>query len=363
MKKILNILDKNFEPKGITLITLVITIVILLILAGVSINVAFSDNGIINKSKETQNEINEQINNDINEIDTLRNLVNKENIQNPHPGDEIKLKTTGKPIGREIQTNTVVAQDAKENQVVVPGGFKISEDSGTSVQQGIVIEDEKGNQFVWIPVSNIDGIKEGETGSTSKKIKKDNGDEVEITLGRYTFKRKQNVTTGLYEDGTPTLRQSGLEYAKTTLSNVTDGSVETKYLIGSYYYELSDKNKISNEKADTTGTNTTVNDLEAFITKTQENRGYYIARYEASYGNGYNSLGTTTAEKYGNAKPLSKPSTSNNVDGMNYETGTLWNYITQPQAAIVSKNMYSGNSYIESDLINSYAWDTAIVYI
>ena len=48
---------------------------------------------------------------------------------------------------------------------------------------------------------------------------------------------------------------------------------------------------------------------------------------------------------------------------MNYETGTLWNYITQPQAAIVSKNMYSGNSYIESDLINSYAWDTAIVYI
>ena len=48
---------------------------------------------------------------------------------------------------------------------------------------------------------------------------------------------------------------------------------------------------------------------------------------------------------------------------MNYEAGTLWNWITQPQAAKVCQNMYSGNSYVESDLINSYAWDTAIVYI
>ena len=48
---------------------------------------------------------------------------------------------------------------------------------------------------------------------------------------------------------------------------------------------------------------------------------------------------------------------------MSYKTGTLWNYITQPQAAMVSKNMYNGNNYVESDLLNSYAWDTAIVYI
>ena len=49
----------HFNQKGITLIALVITIVVLLILAGVSINAIFSENGIINRAKETQNKMNE----------------------------------------------------------------------------------------------------------------------------------------------------------------------------------------------------------------------------------------------------------------------------------------------------------------
>jgi len=42
--------------------------------------------------------------------------------------------------------------------------------------------------------------------------------------------------------------------------------------------------------------------------------------------------------------------------------GFVYNHITQPQAANLSRNMYT-NSNFESDLINSYAWDTAIVFI
>ncbi|MFR7665850.1 MAG: hypothetical protein ACLU2J_00515, partial [Clostridia bacterium] len=45
---------KTKEMKGITLIALVITIVVLLILAGVSINLLLGDNGIITKAKEAQ---------------------------------------------------------------------------------------------------------------------------------------------------------------------------------------------------------------------------------------------------------------------------------------------------------------------
>ena len=48
---------------------------------------------------------------------------------------------------------------------------------------------------------------------------------------------------------------------------------------------------------------------------------------------------------------------------MDYTKGTLWNSATQSEAAMVSKNMYAGDNYVESDLVNSYAWDTAIVYI
>lgn len=44
---------KTKEIKGITLITLAITIVVLIILAGVSINAVIGDYGIIKKAKES----------------------------------------------------------------------------------------------------------------------------------------------------------------------------------------------------------------------------------------------------------------------------------------------------------------------
>ena len=66
---------------GITLIALVVTIVVLLILAGVSINAIFSENGIINRAKDAQNKMNLAIENDqkgINELSKwLDNQVNR----------------------------------------------------------------------------------------------------------------------------------------------------------------------------------------------------------------------------------------------------------------------------------------------
>ena len=335
--------EKNYSnQKGITLIVLVVTIVVLIILAAITISAVFDDGGIMDKAKEAESKMNEGIQSDKDDVNTLANIL-KNYTEGPKITDP-SLKSDD----RTTDSKTIISKDEKGNQVVLPGGFKIADDSGDTVQEGIVIEDKDGNQFVWIPVSNINN-------DGSNKIIKNDGTEVEITLGRYTF-----ATT---TPGTPTLVQKGSEYAAVTAANVADGTVNTDYLIESYYYELSDKNRLSNEKDDATSTNTTAKDLEAFITKTNANKGFYIARYEASYGSGYNSSGTTTAENYGNAKPLSKVSTAYSDESMNYDAGTLWNFITQPQAAMVSKNMYSGNSYVESDLVNSYAWDTAIVYI
>ena len=42
---------QNKHAKGITLIALVITIIVLLILAGVAINALFGDNGLITKAQ------------------------------------------------------------------------------------------------------------------------------------------------------------------------------------------------------------------------------------------------------------------------------------------------------------------------
>ena len=257
------------------------------------------------------------------------------------------------------ESKTVIAQDKKGNQIVIPGGFKIAADSGTTVQQGVVIEDKDGNQFVWVPVSNINA-------DGSNLIILDDGSKVEITLGRYKFDSQWNSTTKVREGtGKATLVQKGSEYAETTISKVANGNVDTKYRIDNCYYELSDY-RVSNEASGQTAkyaTNTTAKNLQAFIEKTRDNKGYYIARYEASYGSGYNKSASSMKDQLQNAKPLSKPSTAITSSGMSYTTGYLWKVITQPNAALVSKNMYVDNSYVESDLANSYAWDTAIVYI
>ena len=67
--------------------------------------------------------------------------------------------------------------------------------------------------------------------------------------------------------------------------------------------------------------------------------------------------------------PRKRQSSSSVASWTGYANGKLtiksnqqvWNYITQNKAADIARNMYSAN--VTSDLVNSYAWDTAIVYI
>ena len=74
-----NMKTKIKQERGITLIALVVTIVVLLILAGVSINAVFNDNGIIKRAQEAQNKMDEAQQNDLNAISEAENWIN-ENI-------------------------------------------------------------------------------------------------------------------------------------------------------------------------------------------------------------------------------------------------------------------------------------------
>ncbi len=200
----------------------------------------------------------------------------------------------------QIQDTNREIEDENGNKITIPGGFKVvpdteendvdysySGDKKPCVQDGIVIEDAEGNQFVWIPVG---------------EIKNKDGSTTTITLGRYTF-------NGI--DGTPTLKQNGTEYSKTvTISN--------------YFQELTSDFE-----------NTASKSLGTFISKTNWNRGYYFGRYEASCG----SDGKVDLKR----------------------SRTAWK-TTQFRAAVAAREMYN-SVYIQSDLINSYSWDTAIVFI
>ncbi len=58
--------------------------------------------------------------------------------------------------GNFFEKDTTIKDDL-ENEVRVPEGFKIAEDSATKVEDGVVIENDIGNQFVWIPAKTGEG--------------------------------------------------------------------------------------------------------------------------------------------------------------------------------------------------------------
>ena len=63
------------ENDGITLIALVVTIVVLLILAGVSVNALFGDSGIIKKAQDAQNKMSEAQQNDLKGINEVEKWI------------------------------------------------------------------------------------------------------------------------------------------------------------------------------------------------------------------------------------------------------------------------------------------------
>lgn len=61
------------KQNGITLIALVVTIVVLLILAGVTINALFGDTGIIKRAQDAQNKMDQAQDSDLTSLNNLNN--------------------------------------------------------------------------------------------------------------------------------------------------------------------------------------------------------------------------------------------------------------------------------------------------
>lgn len=64
------------KEKGITLVALVVTIVVLLILAGVSISLVLSNNGVINKAKDARTQYQNAANYEQNVLGQGSDLIN-----------------------------------------------------------------------------------------------------------------------------------------------------------------------------------------------------------------------------------------------------------------------------------------------
>ena len=165
--------------KGITLVALVVTIVVLLILAGVSINLVLGDNGIVKKAQDAKTKSAEASENDLKGMNSLVSEMEGALAGNGSTGSGSGNGNTGSGNNFVTKNTEVTYPDGK---VWIPEGFKISKDSASTVQGGVVIEDKDGNQFVWVPVATIADYKrtaystnvateETDTATNSIKIK------------------------------------------------------------------------------------------------------------------------------------------------------------------------------------------------
>ena len=294
--------------RGITLIVLVIIIAVILILAGVTIFVLLKEN------ERLRNEIDSNESSENNTAVLIQEPISEESENTNTLSNVIKAGEVATAERNKYESDGKVA--------IIPEGFRVSDKTGeTSINGGLVVYAPDDSEYVWIPV---DGIL-GEEGKTVQ-----NAIDGEIILGRYVFDENGNIDTEL----TPTTLEGQL---KTSSSS-------------SYYYT-----------EDTTGNgNTVATDINAFIQSVKENHGYYIGRYEAGV-TGYDESNVVTSNSNNEASWTGYREKSSGSLKLVSKSGVQpWNYITQPKASELCQEIYSG---VNSDLVNSYAWDTAILFI
>jgi hypothetical protein len=114
--------------KGITLVALVVTIVVLLILAGVSINLVLGNNGIIAKAKDAETKSAEARENDLKGMNSLI--------------EQMESTLNGSGNGGKTEPETVPYLPSDDFHY----------DTSTSIDTGLVIKDANGNEYVWVVV-------------------------------------------------------------------------------------------------------------------------------------------------------------------------------------------------------------------
>ena len=309
---------KNKE--GITLVSLVITVIILLILAGVSIS-QITNSGLFSKAQEAV-----QAQKNAQELEnSMLDQYQKELAKYTDDGwpDITATKTVSElksNTASVVEENTILTDNTgKKKLAVIPNKFKLAEDSGETLEEGIVIEDGAGNQFVWIPV----GL-ELNYSEQYKALNKGTSGTVELDRYFFGYDKVSWETSYGKNAGTDTRERKGEAQIKRDES-------ENFYFIEST-------------------SQTEAKSLTAFKNSVEENHGYYIGRYEA---------GTTTARN----------AAGNSLTDINVKSGqSVYNFVTRDQAKTLAQDMYT-TTYstlgvtATSDLINSYAWDTAVIYM
>ena len=296
---------KTKEMKGITLVALVVTIVVLLILAGVSINLVLGDNGIIAKAKEAQRESAEASQNDLIGMNELAQQL------------EGQLNgSTGSGSGNEgaggSGTDTKVPAEATAETAPYFPDNTFTKKEGT-IDTGLVIQDASGNEYVWVVVPKS---LYNNTAYNSNNAKKPSSStdyaNIEYCLQQYTATYRNRA--GFSDEYCPDDQNVG-------------------WLTSDEYTEL--KNSM--------------------LKSVYENGGFYVGRYEA----GIETTGTnrtSNTDKNSGGKYI-MPSTAPVTKADAYP----YTWVTRTQAQNLASNVNPGTK--TSSLMFGLQWDLVLAFM
>ena len=322
--------NKKYDG-GITLVALVVTIVILLILAGVSLNLVIGNEGILTRSKEATNKYGKQAENE------QQGLNDVDDWMDEQFGDTGMKKVTVNT--KATKNGTIDGKEPNINNPIIPKGYTpINAGSATwgdgnsspapsSIDNGLVIKDDNNNEWVWIPVeesvlsgmyatSNEGIVLSGDVGVITKLYTKS------TTIGKTgdttTISRSTPNTTDYREPDLVTNYDKDETYYKTILGFDTPKAMAESFTA----------------------------DYANMIASIQKYGGFYIGRYELSNDGVQKGKATLT---YTNWYNLYKKCTTLNASDK-VESKMIWGIQWDLACDFISKK---GE---QKSIINSTAW-------
>ena len=386
---------KTKEIKGITLITLAITIVVLIILAGVSINAVMGDDGIIKKAHNSANltkeaEVKEAINRTIlefyltNDYETLEDFLKAKVTEGKI--DSVTKNADGTLTVKKGEYSVTV-----ENKTNSSGGSSSGGSTGGETQTPeITIGEAK-------VVANSDGTGSAITDAASVYL----GNTLYITFSHSitggTTTVDKTIPYAVTANGTYTFTVTGIVNGKSHTKNVSVTVNQFKtakdYVVANVEVTYPDGNvwvpegfRISTDSAEKVQGGIVIEDknLNQFVWVPVAT----IADYKRTWYKGYGSFSEylealpedekTSVERYkgfyiGRYEAGDKENTeAKTLRSSNDVTKTVtikanqapYNYVTRTQAVSLAEGFATKQGYkAKTKLVSSYAWDTTIEFI
>ena len=313
--------------KGITLISVVVTIIVLLILAGISVVALTSNNGILTQANQAKDSSNREAVKEKVEVEALgsidkRGNFNKEtfktNVEKNLKGSSITEKensiivkidgykvtidgTTGDIVGEPskivlVKPGVTVSKTEEDNysdgvdNATIPEGFTVDKKENI-ISKGLVVYGPDESEFVWVPVPDINSMAQCSTA----------GGDCNLQLDGETLKCTTHNNTEIVGKLYATSVGGNIGTANTTY-NANNGLREPAIVTGnnSGTGEDFDNNLDYNNNLFTL--ESLKLDYQNMAISVAKYKGFYVGRYETSLSNATSSsvgTGATVQSKQG----------------------------------------------------------------